>query len=358
MAGNNGTDTRRSSREGPTMIRFGIVGAGLRGRMYAEALADQADIEVVAFAEPSARVATATHDATGLPVVSTHTDLLDQFSLDAVIVATPDFAHRDAAVDVALAGKHLLVEKPLATNLADAYAIRDAVQKGGATCLVGFENRWNPHIVQTQRTIAAGAVGAHITSSATLSNSYYVPTQMLAWAAKSSPAWFLMPHTVDMLLWFSGRSPVMVTAVSSSGILKARGIDTQDVVHALITFDDGTTASLTSAWTLPDGNDAIVDFHFQFIGTEGAISGDPIHQGLDLVTDRRRAQGTLSGRIGKAQVGAPVWMVQEFAAKLVLGQPTGPGVEQGVLVTEVICAIEASFADGGMPVRLDSLRHT
>ncbi|MGI8483193.1 MAG: Gfo/Idh/MocA family protein [Thermomicrobiales bacterium] len=340
------------------MIRFGIVGAGLRGRMYAEALADQTDVEVVAFAEPSERVASATREATGVPVVASHTELMNQFDLDAVIVATPDFAHRDAAVDMALAGKHLLVEKPLATNLEDAYAIRDAVQKGGASCLVGFENRWNPHVVQTRRAIAAGTVGTHITSSATLSNSYYVPTQMLSWAAKSSPAWFLMPHTVDMLLWFSGRTPVAGTAVASSGILKARGIDTEDVVHALITFDDGTTASLTSAWTLPEGNDAIVDFRFQLIGTEGAISGDPIHQGLDLVTDRRRAQGTLAGRIGKAQVGAPVWMAQEFAANLVLGQPTGPGVKQGVLVTEVICAIEASFAAGGVPVRIDSLPQT
>ncbi|HEU0163439.1 MAG TPA: Gfo/Idh/MocA family oxidoreductase, partial [Thermomicrobiales bacterium] len=314
------------------MIRFGIVGAGLRGRMYQEALADVPDVEVVAFAEPSERVATLTREATGLPVVTSAIELLSRHELDAVVVATPDFAHREAAVAVASAGKHLLLEKPLAMTLDDAYAIRDAVVAGGAICLVGFENRWNPHVVSAKRIIDAGTVGTHITSSATLSNSWFVPTQMLSWAAKSSPAWFLMPHTVDMLLWFSGRTPVSVSAVASSGILKAKGIDTQDVVHALIAFDDGTTASLTSAWTLPDGTDAIVDFHFQFIGTDGSISGDPIHQGLDVATDRLRTQGTLSGRIGTSQVGAPVWMAQEFAANLVQGKPTGPGVEQGVLV--------------------------
>jgi predicted dehydrogenase len=319
--------------------------------MYAEALADVPGVQVVAFAELSDRVAAVTRDATGVPVVATHDDLLDQFDPDAVIVATPDFAHRDAAVAVATAGKHLLVEKPLAMTLDDAYAIRDAVRQGGASCLVGFENRWNPHVVAAKRTIAAGTVGKHITSSATLSNSYFVPLEMLSWAAKSSPAWFLMPHTVDMLLWFSGRTPVSVSAVASRGVLAARGIDTDDVVHALITFDDGTTSSLTSAWTLPEGNDAIVDFRFQFIGTEGTISGDPIHQGLDVTTDRRRAQGTLAGRIGTSQVGAPIWMVQEFAANLLRGEVTGPGVDQGVLVTEVICAIEASFRSG-QPVRL------
>ena len=251
------------------MIRFGIVGAGLRGRMYATALADVPGVEVVAFAEPSPNVAEATRTATGLPVVASAPELLNTYPVDAVVVATPDFAHRDAAITVAEAGKHLLIEKPLAMTLDDAYAIRDAVNQGGGKCLVGFENRWNPHVLSAKRSIDSGVVGTHITSSATLSNTWFVPTQMLSWAAKSSPAWFLMPHTVDMLLWFSGRIPVSVTAVASRGQLASRGIDTEDVVHALITFDDGTTASLTSAWSLPEAHTSIVDFHFQFIVTEG-----------------------------------------------------------------------------------------
>lgn len=338
------------------MIRFGIVGAGLRGRMYAEALEDEPGVEVVAFAEASERVAEATRTATGLPVVASHTKLLERFDLDAAIVATPDFAHREAAISIAEAGKHLLVEKPLAMTLDDAWAIRDAVAAGGASCLVGFENRWNPHVVQAKRAIEAGTLGTHITSSATLSNSWFVPEQMLSWAARSSPAWFLMPHTVDLVLWLSGRSPVSVVAIASEGVLRARGIETLDVVHALLTFDDGTTAALSSAWTLPEGADAIVDFRFQFVGTEGMISADPIHQGLDIITDRRRAEGTLAGRIGKSLVGAPVWMVQEFAAGLQRGVTIGPGVEQGVLVTEVICAIEESIATG-CAVSLDAFRN-
>lgn len=328
------------------MVRIGIVGAGLRGRMYFSALADVAGINVVAFAEPSSTVAESTFAATGIPVVSSHEELLQAYEVDAIVVATPDFAHREAAISAALAGKHLLIEKPLAMSLDDAWAIRDAVNQGGAHCLVGFENRWNPHVLSAKRTIESGAVGTHLTSSATLSNTWFVPTQMLSWSARSSPAWFLMPHSVDMLLWFSERNPVSVSAVASRGQLAQRGIDTEDVVHALICFDDGTTAALTSAWILPEAHPAIVDFRFQFIGTEGAISGDPIRQGLDVTTDRLRTVGTLADRIGIAQVGAPIWMAQAWATGLITNQPVGPGVDQGVLVTEVICAIEASFQSG------------
>lgn len=338
------------------MVRFGIIGAGLRGRIYAAALADMPDVEVVAFVEQSPAVAEATHAATGIPVVPSHDELLLKHDLDAIVVATPDFAHRDPAMAAANAGKHLLIEKPLAMTLDDAYAIRDAVTNGGGTCLVGFENRWNPHVLTAKRTIDSGAVGTHLMSSATLSNTWFVPTSMLSWAARSSPAWFLMPHTVDMLLWFSGRTPVSVTAVASRGQLERRGIDTEDVVHALITFDDSTTAALTSAWVLPEAHPSIVDFHFQFIGSEGSISGDPIRQGLDVTTDRQRAASTLGGRIGASQVGAPIWMVQEFASSLKSGQPIGPGVDQGVLVTEVICAIEASFRQH-RSITLDEIRN-
>jgi predicted dehydrogenase len=337
------------------MITIGIVGAGLRGRMYAAALAGSPVADVVAFAEPSPAVAAAASRDSGIPVVSNHTDLLDQFDPDAVIVATPDFAHRDVAVAVATSGKHLLIEKPLAMTVAEAHEIRDAVLKGGASCLVGFENRWNPHVVQAHRAIADGAIGTHITTAATLSNSWYVPETMLSWASRSSPAWFLLPHTVDLVTMLSGQVPVSVSAVASRGVLAARGIDTVDVVHALLTLDDGTTASLSSAWTLPDGSDAIVDFRFQVIGTDGAIAADPIHQGLDLVTDRRRAQGTLAGRIGTGLVGAPIWMAQEWALGLDRCEPIGPGIAQGVLVTEVICAIERSYTER-RTVTLDEIR--
>ena len=336
------------------MLKIAIVGAGLRGRMYATALSDAPGVEVVRFVEPSPRVADAAWQETGIPTLPSHDELLAQVAFDAAIVATPDFAHREPAVALAEAGKHLLIEKPLAMTVDDAHAIRDAVSKGGGTCLVGFENRWNPHVLTTKRTIEAGTIGTPITSSATLSNAYFVPEQMLAWAAHSSPAWFLMPHTIDMLCWFTGRAVRTVSAVASSGILAARGIDTVDVIHALLTWDDGTTSSLTSSWVLPDGQDAIVDFHYQIVGTEGTISGDPIHQGLDVTTDRRRAQGTLAGRIGVAQVGAPIWMAQEWAANLLAGKETGPGVEQGVRVTEIIAAIERSFHAGGTPVSLAS----
>ncbi|MGW6278718.1 Gfo/Idh/MocA family protein [Kribbella sp. NPDC055071] len=337
------------------MLRIGIVGAGLRGRLFADALADSSGVEVIGFAEPSARVAEDAATSTGLPVVGSHVDLLSDLAPDAVIIATPDFAHRQVAVDVAHYGAHLLIEKPLATTLDDADAIAAAVASGGGRCLVGFENRWNPHVLKAYESIQAGEIGVPITSNATLSNSYFVPTTMLSWAGRSSPAWFLMPHSIDLLTWLTGRTPTRVSAVGSRGVLERRGVDTWDVIHALLTFDDGTTGSISSAWILPDAGEGIVDFRFGVVGTEGSVAADLSHQGLATVTDRQRSLWPLAGRIGRSAVGPAVWMVQDFAAGLIDAGALGPGIDQGLLVTETICAIERSLETGNS-VDLSDLR--
>jgi len=336
------------------MLRVGIAGAGLRGRLFADALAGRTDVAVVGFAEPSVRAAERARTETGLPVVPTHTDLLADLAPDAVVVATPDPEHRAVAVDVASAGVDLLVEKPLATTLADAQAIADAVHRQRVRCLVGFENRWNPHVLRAATALHTGEIGSPVTSTATLSNTYSVPEHMLSWSARSSPAWFLMPHTVDLLTWLTRRTPVSVAAVGSSGVLRARGIDTRDVVHALLTSDDGTTASLSSAWVLPDAGEGIVDFRFSVIGTQGSLSADLGHQGLTVVADRYRSEWPLTGRVGRSPVGPAAWMVQNFVAGLLDGSDLGPDVDDGLLVTRTICAVEEAI-DTGTTVQIAPL---
>ncbi len=157
-------------------------------------------------------------------VYTDYRDLLADPSIQAVSIATPDFAHREIAVAAAEAGKHILVEKPLATTVEDAEAIVNAAKKAQVKLMVDFHNRVNAPFLNAKRSIEQRRDWASqpisMLGSATPRLS---PTQMLPWASRSSGLWFLASHTVDMAHWLLDDEPRRVYAVSRSGVLARDG---------------------------------------------------------------------------------------------------------------------------------------
>lgn len=323
------------------MKRIGIVGCGIRGRLYAEALTCVRGVEVVGMCDTSAGARDTMLKHFDGPVLGTYDDLYG-LGLDAVIIATPDFAHRDAAVAAANAGMTIMVEKPLATTVEDAKAIYDAVRAAHVECLVAFENRWNPYCMRVKQLVADGMLGRVLNITGVLSNSYYVPLRMLSWAASSSPSWFLLPHIVDLALWVSSGAPANVVAKGRRGELASRGVDTWDSMHALLAFDDGGLANLQSSWVLPDSRPSIVDFRFEVVGSEGSACIDGNNQGLYTALGSWASPSVLPVRIDGKDEGMAAWMARSFAERLLSGEPLEPGVDQGLLVTQLIEAMHRS----------------
>jgi len=325
------------------MKKIGIVGCGIRGLLYERALASVDGAMVAGMCDPSPKAREAAARQFSGPILDRYEDVY-ALGLDAAIVATPDFAHREAAVAAAAAGMTLMVEKPLATSVEDAEAVQAAVTAAGVECLVAFENRWNPHFLRARQLVAEGSLGSVLTMTGVLSNTYYVPLQMLSWASSSSPAWFLMPHLVDLALWMSNSTPVSVMARGTRGELVSRGVDTWDTIHALVTFDSGAVANLQSSWVLPDSRPSIVDFRFETVGSQGATVVDMNYQGLQTATQTWASPGVLPAEIDGEEQSMAAWMVRSFGRRVVAGEPLAPGVDQGLLVTRIVDAILASVA--------------
>lgn len=332
-------------------MRIGIAGCGIRGTLFARALGTVPGVEVAGICDPSPGARERAASTFAGPVHTDHRKLIDS-GLDALVVATPDFAHRDVAVDGAAAGLALMIEKPLATTVEDATVIQQAVNEHGVSCFVAFENRWNPYFRRARAAVAAGELGEVVSVTAVLSNSFFVPTQMLSWAAASSPAWFLMPHTVDLAMWLTGEQPETVTAWGRRGELAARGVDTWDAVHALVSLPGGRVANLQSSWILPDSRPSIVDFRVDVVGTRGSISIDHSDQGYRVAADSGyRWEGSLPADIDGQEQSMAAWMVRSWAKGLVEGRPVGPGVDHGLMVTRTVDAIQRSITTG--PVTID-----
>ena len=132
-------------------VQVAIVGCGIRGRLFATALSQAPGVHVVAVADPSQERARGLASTIGASAYASVEEMLDRHpELAAAIVATPDFLHAEAAVARAERGLHLMIEKPLATDLHSGRRIAQAAGASGARMMVAFENRWNARFIEAR----------------------------------------------------------------------------------------------------------------------------------------------------------------------------------------------------------------
>jgi len=334
-------------------VGFGIVGVGTWGENHAYVYAEHPEAELVAVCDLNEDAAKAIAKQYGASKVYTDFEqLMADPDVQAVSIATPDFAHAAPVAAAAKAGKHILVEKPLATTVEEAEAIRDIVQKTGITVMVDFHNRWNPAMYEVRQAIAGGEVGRPVSAYIRLSDTLFVPTKMLSWAAKSSVLWFLGSHCLDLLRWFFQDEVSRVYCVSQSTVLAGMGIDTPDVFHTVLQFAGGATAVMDNGWILPESEPSLVDFKLDLVGTEGAMHADVTHN--RAVQKYTRTEAAYPNIIAQVEVhGKKLGFTLESIRYFVdcIAGDTEPlvGVDDGLANTKVLVACERS-AETGEPI--------
>ena len=336
-------------------MKFGVIGAGTFGSRHIQAFDRHPDAELVGVLDLNRELAeTAVANFARTPV-QIYTDL-DKFlaipGLQAVSIATPDHLHASSAIAAAKAGKHLLVEKPLATTVEDARAIVDAAKKGGGILMVDFHNRVNPPFVDAYQAVRDGRVGEVKYVYARLSNTVAV-AKMIKWASSSSSLWFLASHMVDIAQWIVGERIVKVTARESRGVLEKQGIKTPDLFVIMAEFASGALAVFEHAWILPEGNPANTDLKFEVLGSAGAVYIDSTHNRTVEVhtADKMEYPPVLVLPYGPRLTGFVLDAIAQFVdAANGHGEVLATG-EEGLQVTAVLEAILASIKSGE-PVRV------
>jgi len=270
------------------MIRLGIVGLGTMGSLYARLAKQNPAVELRAFCDlDAARLQMLEEQFSGTTPYRDFRDMFAKESLDAVCITTPDFAHLQPVLAAAAARCHVLLEKPLATTVTEARQMVAAIHDAGIHCQVAYTNRWTPPYVAVKDMLVQGQLGRLVSLHSRINNTRFTPTRMLAWASRSSPAWFLMTHALDLACWFSGEHVRTVYAVGTKGFLTSLGIDVYDTIQALFTFGSGVVASIESCWILPEGMPLIFDFQYEVVGTASAAFVNTHDQMVHLATQDR-----------------------------------------------------------------------
>jgi len=334
-------------------VSFGLIGCGTWGHMHARAYAASPSACLVAVCDQDAARAAALAAEFG---ASEHGPdwrvLLARPDIQAVGIATPDFAHGEIALAAIHAGKHVLVEKPLATTVAECEEILATQKTKGVKLMVDFHNRWSLPFVNLRRAIAGGHLGSLMMMNIRLNDTRFVPTRMLSWAARSSPLQFLGSHVVDLIHFLSGASVKRVYSVSRSVVLKGMGIDTPDFFQSILELSTGGTAVVENCWIVNEHAPNVYDFQCEVIGSKGSAYVNASHHRMaELYTEKGPELPDVSGAVdlyGKP-VGFAIASIQHFIDCVVNDKPPMVTGEDGLAVARVLAAAEES-ARTGLPV--------
>jgi predicted dehydrogenase len=347
-------------------LRVGVIGAGV-GVLHLNGYAANPDVEIVAIAgldDERVRRAATTYNIAR--TYRHYEELLADSSIDAVSVCLPNVLHAPVTIAALEAGKHVLVEKPLARNTAEGRAMIAAAEASGKVLMIAFNRRFRQDVLWLKRRIAAGALGDIYYAKAFWMRRAGIP-RLGSWfvskeQAGGGPLVDLGVHVLDMALYMLGEPAVRTVSASTYAAFGPRGLkgwegrvafgdagltyEVEDLATAFLRLDRGATLHLEASWATHSA--AADDFGVTLYGTEGGaelfvrnyatantvrmftdIDGVP----TDMTVDVRSSEGRAE-------------MIDRFVDAVLDRGPADPGALEGLRRTAVLEACYASAAAG------------
>ncbi len=333
-------------------LRIAVLGAGILGSRHARVFHEQDDTEVVAVIDPNAERAATVAGRVGAQHLASLDEAWDATKFDALAIATPDHLHCEPAIAALDRGKHVLIEKPLATTTDDMDAIAAAAARSPAVAMLNYSQRFVAEYSWIRQAVQNGAIGEPRMVTTHKFDRIYVPTQMIGWAAATSPIYFMSSHDLDLVHWYLGSDPVEVMAQETSGVLRAQGIDVHDGLNALIRFANGAICNVHTSWIHPDAYPFMADGFMQIIGSHGVLMLDNGPRRITLHSARGNLEQVFSGphtadEVDGRIVGAFRDSVREFVACVRDGREPATSPRHGLAVARAQAAVIRSLAEGG-----------
>ncbi len=257
-------------------VRWGVIGLGWFGEIHADTLAGMPGIELTALC--TRRSQRLGELADQYDVAGRYTDyrqLLADASVDAVSITTHVPDHCEIAVAALRAGKHVLLEKPMAPTVGECDLIVQATRDSDALLMVGHICRFDPRVALAKQAIEEGRLGRIISMHARRNLSKVIGEANLD---KISALMGDGIHDADLMLWFTSAAPVSVYAQE----VHPGSCKHPDGAWAMMRLDNGAVGVIESIWHLPRSTPFAIDARMEVIGTEGALYVNCGQAGLEI----------------------------------------------------------------------------
>ncbi|HEV3235001.1 MAG TPA: Gfo/Idh/MocA family oxidoreductase [Candidatus Dormibacteraeota bacterium] len=342
---------RRGLKPNLDLPRLALVGCGQWGLNYLRAFGELEGCVVTHACDVSPeRLREAERRMPGVATAERVEEVLANPDIDAVIVAVEATRHYEVAKAVLEAGKHVLVEKPMTIEVADARGLRDIAAASGRVMMVGHVFRHNPAINYVRDVLGGGQLGD-------LLYLYFTRTNLGPIRSDVNAVWDLMTHDISILLHFLNESPQWVSAQGARYLSP----DVEDVAFATLGFGKGVIANLRVSWLDPRKVREIT-----LVGTRKMVVIDDLAAEPVRIYDKGALLEPAYNTFGEfklvthsGDVTIPAIptveplkaQCQHFLDSIRSGRVLVGDADDGVRVVEVLDAINRSMAQLGAPVQ-------
>lgn len=252
------------------MVRIGLIGTGNIAHTHVQRLKAVTEAKITALCDPSAQSRETIRTKFGLEEAeefASHEEMLAKGDVDAVIICSPHTLHYRHTSDALAAGKHALVEKPLACTVGDGNKLIAEAAEAGKVLQVSFQRHFMPAFMYIRSAIQSGKIGKLTSVNATLYQDWK-DNQAGTWRqnAKLSGGGMLMDsgsHIIDVLLWTTGLTPESVYTH-----LHQQGTPVEVDTFTTIRFSEGQVGCLNIIGKAPR---RFFEETYAFIGEDGGI---------------------------------------------------------------------------------------
>ncbi|HEX7376471.1 MAG TPA: Gfo/Idh/MocA family oxidoreductase [Pirellulales bacterium] len=246
-------------------IGYGIIGLGFFGEKHAEVAASLPNVHLHALCTRNDQRRRQIKRRLKVPRdYRDYHELLADPEIEAVSVVTHVNDHLEPTLAALEAGKHVLLEKPMAARTADCDRMIAAATRADRILMVGHICRFNPRYAVVRERIAAGEIGRIVSMYARRNIPAAVSQTVLE---KVGPLLGDGVHDTDLMLWMSGAQVETAYALTKS----VRGLPHPDIGWAMYRFDTGAIGVIENVWFLPPGTPFRIHEQLEIIGTEGSV---------------------------------------------------------------------------------------
>ena len=327
------------------MIHWGLVGTGaISNKRVGPALVDAKNSKLAAVcdvAEEALRSFASRFDIAH--AYTSFDELLANPEVDAVYLATPVFLHAPYAIQALKAGKHVLVEKPMALTVSECEEMVRLARKTGKTLATAYYRRFFPKVQRARQLIEEGTLGK-VVMVVSVYHTWYnrPPGAPGGWRTEKARAgggvlWDMGSHRFDLLIGLFGM-PTQVWAVTETLI---HDIEVEDTASVYMKLANGAQCVSTWQWS----SQTWVD-HMAIIGSDGKIVMEPMDSpNLTYYIGKGRSQERFDEEIPLPEnVHLP--MIQNFVDSVLAGKDPVEVGEEGLKVNRILAAIDQAAASG------------